>query len=217
MAALKSWRTWVIVVPIITGLIILSCTVDIETVHTQADKLNGVVAFLLLTVLPLVGFPVSLLHVTAGIRFGTAWGLTLVATSILLQLLASYGLVHWKKKYFERKFKTLREQIPPAAHGPMTLFTLLLPGVPYFAKNYVLPLAGVPLRTYLLWCLPIHIARAAVAVILGDESDRLTPARIAAMACYAVAVLGASWWAFRRMKAKIADQPKAADDRKKRA
>ncbi len=214
---LRSWKTWVIGVPAIIGFILLCRSIDIPAVHTQAERLNGFVAFVLLTLLPLVGFPVTILHVTAGIRFGVTWGLILVALSILLQLLASYGLVQWRKKYFERKFKTLREQIPPGAHGAVTLFTLLLPGVPYFAKNYVLPLVGVPLRTYLLWCLPIHIARASVAVIFGDESDHLTPTRIALMAVYAASVLTASWWAYRRMKAQVADQPPKAGGRKKHA
>jgi uncharacterized membrane protein YdjX (TVP38/TMEM64 family) len=213
---LRSWKTWVIAVPVIVGLAVLSHWIDVKAVHAQAERLNGPLAFVLLTLLPLVGFPVSVLHVTAGIRFGAPLGLALVAASILLQLLASYGLVHWRRKYFERKFKDLRDEIPPGAHGPVTLFTLLLPGVPYFAKNYVLPLAGVPLRTYLLWCLPIHIARSAIAVILGDESDHLTPARIAAMVCYFLVVLGASWWAYRRLKEKIADRPGAAGGRKKR-
>jgi uncharacterized membrane protein YdjX (TVP38/TMEM64 family) len=213
---LRSWRTWVIGVPLIAGFFLLSRSIDIEAVHDQAARLNSVVAFVLLTILPLIGFPVSVLHVTAGIRFGVGLGFGLVALSILLQLLASYGLVHWRRKYFARKFKDVRDKIPPGAHGAVTLFTLLLPGVPYFAKNYVLPVAGVPLRTYLLWCFPIHVARSSVAVIFGDESDHLTPTRIAVMACYAAAVLTASWWAYRRMQAQIADQPPAAGGPKKR-
>jgi uncharacterized membrane protein YdjX (TVP38/TMEM64 family) len=214
---LKSWRTWVIAIPLIVGFYFLSRAIDIDTVHTYAKKLNGGVAFVLLTVLPLVGFPVSILHVSAGIKFGVVRGLLLVDLSIILQLLASYGLVHWRRKYFERKFKDVREQIPAGAHGPITLFTLLLPGVPYFAKNYVLPVIGVPLRTYLTWAFPIHAARSAVAVILGDESDHLTPARIAVMVCYGVAVVAGSWWAFRRIKAQVGGRPKAAGGRKKPA
>ncbi len=214
---LRSWRTWAIVVLVIVGGFLLSRAVSIETVHEQADRLNAVVAFILLTLLPLVGFPVIPLHVTAGIRFGTTLGLVLVAISILIQLLASYGLVHWQRKYFAKKFKALREEIPPGAHVSVTLFTLLLPGVPFFAKNYVLPLIGVPLRTYLLWCFPIHVVRSAIGVIFGDESDHLTPARIAAMVGYGLAIIAGSWWAFRRMKAQIANQPKAAGDRKKHA
>jgi uncharacterized membrane protein YdjX (TVP38/TMEM64 family) len=211
---LKSWKTWAIGVPVIVGFYLLTRAINLEAIHQSAQKLNGVLAFVLLTVLPLLGFPVTVLHVTAGIKFGVTKGLLLVALSILLQLLASYGLVHWRRKYFERKFKDVRKQIPPGAHGPVTLFTLLLPGVPYFAKNYVLPVAGVPLRTYLLWAFPIHTARSAIAVIFGEESDHLTPARLAMMAGYFVAVLAASWWALRRIKAQVGDRPKAAGGRK---
>lgn len=214
---LKSWRTWLIGVPLIAGFCWLSHAIDLDTVHAYAEKLNGFVAFALLTILPLLGFPVTILHVSAGIKFGRGLGIALVALSILLQVLASYALVHWRRKFFEKKFKDVREKIPAGAHAPITLFTLLLPGVPYFAKNYVIPVIGVPLRTFILWALPIHIARSAVSVILGDESNDLTPARITALVLYFVAMLGASWWAFRRIKAQVGDQPSAAGGRKKRA
>jgi len=214
---LKSWRTWLIGLPLIVGFYLLSRAIDLDTVHAYADRLNGFVAFALLTILPLLGFPVTILHVTAGIKFGRSLGLTLVAVSILLQLLASYGLVHWRRKFFARKFKDAREKIPAGAHGPVTLFTLLLPGVPYFAKNYVIPVIGVPLRTFLAWSLPIHVARSAVSVIFGDESNDLTPARITALAAYFAATLGASWWAFQRIREKVEDPPARGGGRKKPA
>ena len=199
---------------LVVGLVWLYRSIDVAAIHAQAERLNGVVAFVLLTLLPLVGFPVGILHVSAGIRFGVALGLPLVILSILLQLLASYGLVHWQRDFFARKFAALREKIPPGAHGAVTLFTLLIPGVPYFAKNYVLPVAGVPLRTYLLWCFPIHAARSSIAVIFGDESDHLTPVRITFLVLYAAAVAGASWWAYRRMQGQIAGRPATAGDPK---
>ena len=100
---LKSWRTWVIGIPLLTGFYFLSRAFNIETVHAYAEKLNGVLAFALLTILPLLGFPVSVLHITAGIKFGVVRGILLVALSILIQLLASYGLVHWRRKIFRTK------------------------------------------------------------------------------------------------------------------
>ncbi len=214
---LKSWRTWVIGVPLIVGFYLLSRFVSLDAVRAYAEKLNDGVAFALLTILPLMGFPVTVLLVAAGIKFGKGLGMGLVALSILLQLLASYGLVHWRRKFFERKFKDAREKIPPGAHGPVTLFTLLLPGVPFFAKNYLIPILGVPLRTFLLWAWPIHVARATVSVVFGDESDHLTPGRIAALVIYFAATLFASWWAFRRIQGQVANQPKAAGGRKKPA
>lgn len=194
---------------ILTGLLVcggvaaLYQRIEIDAVHARAEELNGGVAFILLTLLPLVGFPVTVLHVAMGIRFGAGMGMLLVGISILLQLLASYGLVHLFREKFARRLQPLRKRIPRTAHGAMCLFTMLLPGVPYFAKNYVLPVLGVPLRTYLLICLPIHVARSGVGVFFGDASDDLTPTRIAALGLYLCAALFASWWFFRRLRSQM--------------
>lgn len=177
--------------------------VDERAVHAWAARLNGPMVFAGLVVLPLLGFPVSLLHVVAGVRFGTTLGIALVAASILLQLLASYALVHARHDAFARRFDALKKRIPKGAHGNVTLFTLLLPGVPYFAKNYLLPLLGVPLRTYLLWCFPTHTLRSMVAVFFGDKSSELTPARLVFFLCYGGLLAGLCAWSFVRLKAKI--------------
>lgn len=197
------WRLIVVAAIVCIGLGVLSHYVTIDMVHEQADRLNGFVAFLLLTLLPLVGFPVSVLHVAAGIRFGTGLGLALVTLSILLQLLASYVLVHSFRRKFSKRLEPVKERIPRGAHGAMSLFTMLVPGVPYFAKNYVLPVLGVPLSTYLAICWPIHAVRSSVAIFLGDKSDELTPTRIAALSVYFLTMVFASWWMFRRLRAQM--------------
>lgn len=202
------WRAIIIGAVVCIGAALLSRKIDIDTVHAYAERLNGGVAFLLLTVLPLVGFPVTVLHVAVGIRFGVPLGLTLVAASVLLQLLASYALVHLFRDKFAKRLEPVKKRIPKTAHSSMTLFTMLLPGVPYFAKNYVLPLLGVPLRTYLLICLPIHVLRSTVAIIFGDKSDDLTPGKIAALAAYFCLTLAVSWWMFRRMRSQLEHEKK---------
>lgn len=202
---------------VIVGLVLLRQEIDVETVRTRARDLPGWLAFLLLVVLPLGGFPASLLHVGAGVRFGIPLGLALVWLSILLQLLASYGLVHWRRKFFAGRFRSIRKRIPPGAHAPVTVFTMLIPGAPYFAQNYTLPLLGVPLRLYLSICLPIHGARSVIAVVFGGQSHELTPGWVLAMLGYAAVVLGASWWALRRLKTTLGDQPRAGNGRKQPA
>ncbi len=199
------------------GLALLYHQVDLEVVRTSAARLNGVAAFLLLAVLPLVGFPASVLHVAAGIRFGVPLGLALVWLSILLQLLASYALVHWQRAFFNRRFKSVRAQIPRGAHVPVTVFTMLIPGAPYFAQNYTLPLIGVPLRLFLSICLPMHAARSSVAVIFGGQSHQLTPGRGLLILAYAAVILTASWWALRRLRTTLGDRPPTGSGRKQPA
>lgn len=216
-AFLRSPRFWIIIVVVIAGLILLHHEVDLETVRGKAAELPGGLAFLLLTVLPLVGFPASVLHVVAGVRFGIPLGLALVWLSILLQLLASYALVHWKRRFFERRFKSVREKIPAGAHAPVTVFTMLIPGAPYFAQNYTLPLIGVPLRLYLGICLPMHAARSSIAVIFGGQSHQFTLGRVLLMVAYCAVILTASWWALRRLQTTLGDQRRAGNGRKQPA
>jgi uncharacterized membrane protein YdjX (TVP38/TMEM64 family) len=203
--------TFAVVLLVIGGLVYSQ--LDVHEVHREAAKLPAWLAFTLLGVLPLIGFPASILHVAAGIRFGAALGLALVSLSIGLQLLASYGIVKLWRTRFERArwVDRVRKRIPKGAHASICVFTVLLPGAPYSAINYVLPLVGVPLRTFLACCLPLHTLRSTITVMLGDQSDNLTPGRLAALVAYALMIFSASWWMFRRMKRQFADQPPAAD------
>lgn len=211
---------WKRIIPIVVVIAIAAAWVahglDIDKLHDYAARLNAVTAFALLTVLPLVGFPVNVLHIAAGIRFGIPVGLTLVAASILLQLLASYALVNLFRDRFSRWLAPLRARIPKGAHTSICLFAVMLPGAPFWAINYVLPLVGVPLRIYLLCCLPLHVLRSTVTVSLGDQSNQLTPTRVAVLAAYALLILGASWWTYRRMRSQLEGQPAKAGDRKPR-
>lgn len=214
------WRRIALVAVLFAAILaLIHRQIDVEAIHARADDVNGWVAFGLLTVLPLLGFPVSILHIAAGIRFGAALGLGIVAVSILLQLLASYAIVHrWRARLEKTRWvRRVREQVPEGAHASVCIFTVLLPGAPYSAINYVLPLLGVPLRTYLLCCLPLHVLRSTITVIFGDQSDRLTAARLAVLAGYALTVLGASFLTYRRMRSQLSSPPPGAGDRKQPA
>lgn len=191
--------------------------IDIAAIHRRAEGLNGALVFVLMTVLPLFGFPVTVTHAVAGMRFGLPLGLALVAVSIALQLLLSYALVKALPGFFAKRLGGIRRRLPRAAHTPLTIFTMLLPGVPYFAQNYVLPLVGVPLAPYLLWGLSIHVARSVVGVAFGDFSDNLTPARLAGFGAYLVAIMVGCAWSLRRLRAQMKDRPPAGDDRKRPA
>jgi uncharacterized membrane protein YdjX (TVP38/TMEM64 family) len=180
--------------------------------------LNGVAAFAGLVVLPLVGFPASILHVAAGIRFGAPLGLALVSLSILIQLLASYAIVRIWRSYFARAswLKKLRARIPEGAHTSVSIFTVLLPGAPFTAVNYLLPSIGVPLRTFILCAWPLHTLRSTVTVTFGDQSAHLTATRLAVLTAYALAILGVSWWTYRRLQSQLAGRRPAAGGRKPR-
>lgn len=186
--------------------------IDVHTVHQQAQRLDASLAVALLFALPLLGFPASLLHVAAGMRFGGALGLLLVALSIGFHLVVSYAVIHRWRRPFERRFGSLRRRIPSGAHRSIAVLAVLMPGAPYAGINYVLPLAGVPLRTLLLCSWPLHVLRSTITVAFGDQSDELTPARLAGFAVYAVLLVAGSWLVYRRLRRQLGDRPAAADD-----
>lgn len=197
------------------GIFVVVRWVDLSAVREWIVGLDPVVLIVLLILLPLVGFSVRLLHIAAGIRFGATWGMVIVSASILIQLLASFAIVRRWGERFERMrwVQRLRERIPQGAHGGVTLVALLLPGAPFTAINYVLPLVGVPLRTFLLTAWPIHTLRSTVSVVFGEVSAELTPAKVAWLAAYALAMAGASWWTYRRIQSRSETRRPAEDDR----
>ena len=198
------------------ALALLYRTIDVAALHQRAEGVNGVLVFALLTVLPLAGFPASVAHAVAGMRFGFGPGLALVSISLVLQLLASYALVKAKPKLFARHLKPLTERLPEGAHASVTQFTMLLPGVPFFAQIYALPLVGVPLGILLRWSLPIQIAKSAIGVVFGDMSDDLTPFRLVGFATYTVFVIVACAWAFRRLRERMQAAPAKKAARRRR-
>ncbi|MDF3059617.1 MAG: associated Golgi protein [Rariglobus sp.] len=192
-----------VVVMVLAGMALFYRQLDIDALHRRADGLNGFVVFAGMVVLPLLGFPVMIVHAIAGVRFGIGFGCVLVALATLLQLLSAYGLVKMAPGFFARRLAPFRARLPKTTHTPLTLFTMLLPGVPYFSQIYVLPLVGVPLGTYLAWSLPINVARSVVGVTFGDISDDLTPLRMTGFGLYFVVITSTCAWAFIRLKRKI--------------
>ncbi len=207
----------VIVLVAIAGMSVGYRYIDLPALHARAQQLSGPAVFGFLAVLPLVGFPVTLMHVIAGVRFGPWLGLAVVAGATLFHLCASYALVKLMPNVFAKRLEAFRKRIPRGAHGPVTLFTLLLPGAPYWAINYTLPLIGVRFWVFLGIAFPIHVARSTVSIYFGDSSDHLTPARLAVIAGYWAVILPSCALSYRWLKRRLKDQPPAASGRRRPA
>ncbi|HTL67296.1 MAG TPA: hypothetical protein VL200_06520 [Lacunisphaera sp.] len=205
-------RLVVIAAVIVVVLVWFRGRLGLVMLHDWAQRANAGLVVSALLLLPLVGFPVSVMHALTGARFGLEHGMELVGASIAVQLLASYGVVHAAPRFFARRFAWLRERLPPATHRPLTLFTMFLPGAPFFAQNYVLVLAGVPFRIFFFYCLPIHFGRSLIGVIFGEWSGHLTPARLAVLGGYALVVMLVCALSFRRLRARWHSRPPAEGD-----
>lgn len=211
-AIVKSRLLWIVLGAcfiLFIGLgIIFYKQIDPKLFHTWATGLSAWLVFALLAFLPLIGFPVSLLFVVVGAKFGSAWGTVWVSVAIAIHLVITYWItttfLHDRIASIFKKTRYKMPKIPMGEHVPVTLLTALVPGVPYAAKNYLLVLAGVPWRTYVCICLPAHIFHATLAIIFGDLTEDLTTGRVVFLSAYAAVVILLGRYVVKRLQNKRA-------------
>ena len=138
------------------------------------EGLNPIAVIPLMALLPIGGFPIAVVYLVAGARFGPVVGGLVVAAVTTVHMVGTYliGRSFLRKplqRYIERKHKHLPE-VPADEHAAVAVIAALVPGLPYFVRNYLLVLAGVRLTILLAVCVPIYVARSYVTILLGDLS-----------------------------------------------
>ena len=145
-----------------------------ERLSATMEKLHPEAVIPLMAILPVFGFPIAIVYLVAGARFGIVLGGVIVAAVTLVHLAASYfiGRSFLRgpiERFIERRHRHL-PQVPEDEQALVCVIAALIPGLPYFVRNYLLVLAGVRLRFLLMVCLPIYVARSYVTIFLGDLS-----------------------------------------------
>jgi uncharacterized membrane protein YdjX (TVP38/TMEM64 family) len=197
---------WIVAAVGVLAMVLALCFVDLKSLHEKVEGLNGALVILLMIILPLLGFPASVLYVVAGAKFGRAWGLALAMIAIATHLMASWWIAHsWLKKPLDALFRRTRyhkPQIPEGEYLPVCLLIALMPGVPYTIKNYLLALSGAPFR-YFFWCvLPAHFFSASLGILFGDFTGSMTRPKIIFLICYGIVVSGLSFYVVRRLRSR---------------
>jgi uncharacterized membrane protein YdjX (TVP38/TMEM64 family) len=195
----KRRRPWLLA-GVLAGLLALIAAVlwhaDFEwgRIPRALGALNPFLVFALMSTLPVGGFSVGVIYLVAGAKFGPVLGGVTVAGATAIHLL----LTHWIARSFLRgpllRFLHRRHhhlpEIPPGENAAVAAMAALIPGIPYFARNYLLALSGMPLRTYFWICLPIYVARSYVTIFLGDLSGDPSRQRLLVLAAVYAVKLG---------------------------
>ncbi len=187
---------------LLVGLPLLWGHLDLARLHTWAEHVNPALLFAALVLLPLATVPVTPLNLLAGIRFGLGGGLAFVAAAILCQHLLAYAAARALPQFLRAKLDPLRRRLPAQAHRDATIFTALIPGAPYWAQLYVLPLIGVPPLIFLTLSTSLHAIRSLTAVIAGQVSDDPSVGWVLVLATYSGLLAVACFFAGRRMARK---------------
>ena len=96
-----------------------------------------------------------------------AAGAALLVNNALAYWLARYALRPWLERWISRtKYRIPR--IESAEHAEITLLVRITPGPPFFVQSYLLGLAEIRFRTYLVISWLIAMAYATGCIVFGD-------------------------------------------------
>lgn len=129
-----------------------------------------------MALLPAVGFPVMAFALTAGPAFGPQLGLPGVllasAGAVIVNILLTYWLARYAiRPVLMRWLARLGYSIPVVEKEDQTELTILVritPGPPFFVQSYLLGLAQIPFRTYLLPSFIFPMVNISGVIIFGD-------------------------------------------------
>lgn len=156
--------------------------VDLASIREWMQHLNHGLLLILAATLPLFGFSISLVYLVIGTVFGGPMGVLIVAGITAVHLLASHWIGHgYLRAPLERwleKRKRHFPSLPPGEEVSVSLMMALVPGPPYFARNYLLALSDIPFRTYFWVCWPVYVIRSCIVLFLGDFSGDFSSKRL---------------------------------------
>jgi len=157
---------------LLTGLI------DWRGVRPWMQHLDPWVLLALMCLLPLFGFSISVVYLVAGAVFGGPLGVVVIAGVSAVHLLGN----HWIGRGYLRgpilRWLKRRNLSPPALplgeDASVALMTALVPGLPYFVRNYLLAVSDLRFRTsfWIVWS--VYVVRSSVVLFFGDFIDDLT-------------------------------------------
>ncbi len=178
---------------------------DWREITARIAAFDAVAVFALMATLPIVGFSVSVTYLVAGLKFGPVLGGVAVAGATAVHLLATYWICQTMLRGpIERMLKRRGHALPHVPKGEnvsVAAMAVLVPGLPYVARNLLLALTDVPLRVYFWVCLPLYVARSYVTILLGDlgmEPDRRTFMILALVYVLKLSVCAYLIWRIRR-------------------
>lgn len=157
--------------------------------------------------LPLLGFPVSVFLVLAGVRFGFWGGMGLAAMAMAVHHIVAFHVVHgWFRRRVRNWMKRKGYPVPRLVDKNPVWFTVIFAAVhgpPYFAKVYSLALTDIPFRIYFWAGAPVYIFFCAIPVGAGSAVIRLDPIWIYLVVFGMIALALVTRWLGRRLARRL--------------
>lgn len=214
----KLWLK-LITAAVVLGIVVLALTelVDWPKAREWMQQLDHRSLVGLMAVLPLVGFSISLIYLVIGAVFGGPVGVVVVAGITIVHLLGSHWIGRgYLRKPLARWLEKRKYRLPefsPGEDASIALMAVLVPGPPYFVRNYLLAVSGIPLRIYFWVCWPVYVLRSCLVIFLGDFSNGLSTKRVVILASVFVLKVGICAFLLQRLRARFRSKAVKKDER----
>jgi uncharacterized membrane protein YdjX (TVP38/TMEM64 family) len=171
------------------------------------ERISRPAALVVMALLPIVGFPISAVYLAAGALFGPVLGIVVVAgvtlvhlgvTQFLAQTVLRHRITRWHRQWHDRL-----PDVPPTEHATLGAMIVIVPGLPYLARNCLLAFATLPWRILFGVALPLYVVRSLTTIFLGDLGNDPSRAALFTLGGIYVAKLGISYLLYRRLKASV--------------
>jgi uncharacterized membrane protein YdjX (TVP38/TMEM64 family) len=132
----------------------------------------AILFFIMVVVLPMIGFPITPLFIIAAIRFGVGPAIPFSMAALTVNLILSYWVSTKLLHRFISKIASKWEySIPKVSHKNASkwVFVVRISGTPLAVQNYILGLAYVPFWPYLLISLATQSIFVVGTIIFGES------------------------------------------------
>ena len=174
----------ILLILVVAGLVLVIRGVNLIEIRDQSiaavrDSGPGLY-FTAMAILPALGVPLLAFTLSAGPMFGPRLGIGIVVLLSLAAITVNFIVSYFFARYtmrpvIARLMAWLGYNLPKIPEGDVSdviIIVRVTPGIPFFAQNYLLGLAGVPFRKYLaVTCITTWVLCGAF-VFFGDALVR---------------------------------------------
>jgi len=199
---------WKLLFPVLLFMALsaaLFSTINLREFQNWLERCNGALVFVLIAILPLFGFPVSLLQILAGAKFGILMGFVVSTLAIVVHMFGMYWIgtscMRRPLEWFLARRKHHLPQVPCGEDRSFAFLMTLLPGS-YALKNYIMVIGGTSLRTLLWVCLPVYALRAVFGIYFGHFSTQPTMFRTFVLIGNTILITIVSAYLVKRLRAR---------------
>ena len=147
---------------------------DPHAIRAWKENASPIAYFTAMAVLPALGMPLTAFYIVAGAVFPLPWAILGSLTAVMVNFSICYVIARsGLQRILRQALQRFDYELPDFQHGAGALrFTLLVritPGVPNFAKNYLLGVSGVPFSTYLAASTAVTLLYGIPSIVLGGS------------------------------------------------